>query len=185
MSETMAITTPDGAFNAYRARPTKRSGAAIVVLQEILGINADMRQTCAEMAAQGYVAICPDLFWRMEPGVDLSDQTEAEWKKGLALYNAFNLDTGVADIDATMAAARALPGSSGKVGLLGYCLGRRLLCAGSTWISIVTTRGSAVHQPHLPGQLPTAMPEPVRPTRGPSGSRFRDPLPLPAERTSS
>src|SRR6202789_381277 len=59
----------------------------------------------------------------MEPGVDLSDQTEAEWKKGSALYPAFDYPSGVSDIAATLQVARTLAGASGKVGLMGYCLG--------------------------------------------------------------
>lgn len=123
MSERIRIATPDGSFEAYVARPARSPAPAVVVIQEIFGINADLRQTCAELAALGYIALCPDLFWRLEPGVDLSDATEAEWKKGFALYTAFDLDTGVADIDATLAVARSLPGATGKVGLMGYCLG--------------------------------------------------------------
>ncbi len=123
MSKRITITTADGSFEAYVARPARSPAPAVVVIQEIFGINADLRQTCDELAALGYIALCPDLFWRLEPGVDLSDATEAEWKKGFALYTAFDLDTGVADIDATLAVARSLPGATGKVGLMGYCLG--------------------------------------------------------------
>lgn len=94
-----------------------------MVLQELFGINADLRTTCQELACQGYIALCPDLFWRLQRCVDLSDQTEAEWQKGLALYKAFNLDTGVADIAVTMGVARKLPGATGRVGVMGFCLG--------------------------------------------------------------
>ena len=62
-------------------------------------------------------------FWRVEPGVNLTDQTEAEWKKGFALYTAFDYPSGVSDIAATLQVARTLAGASGKVGLMGYCLG--------------------------------------------------------------
>ncbi len=138
MSDTMRISTPDGDFRAYLARPQVRPAPAVVVLQEIFGVNADLRDTCDELAAQGYLAICPDLFWRMEPGIDLSDQSEAEWKKGFALYTAFDDEKGVADIVATMAAARALEGASGKVGLMGYCLGGLL-----TFMTTVRSRADA------------------------------------------
>ncbi len=80
-----------------------------------------MRQTCDELASHRFLAICPDLFWRFEPGVELSDKTD--WEKALALYEAYDLNTGVLDLMATMQAARTLPGASGKVGLLGFCLG--------------------------------------------------------------
>lgn len=123
MSSYITVDTPDGTFRAYIARPGVVPAPAIVVIQEIFGVNADLRETCDELAAQGYFALSPDLFWRMEPGVDISDQSQAEWQKGVALYTAFDFDAGVEDIGRTMSVARSLPGASGKVGLMGYCLG--------------------------------------------------------------
>jgi carboxymethylenebutenolidase len=123
MSETLTITTPDGAFSAYVARPSATSGPAVVVIQEIFGVNKVMRDVCDSIAVQGFVAVCPDLFWRIEPGIDITDQSEADWKRAFELYNAFDVDAGVSDIAATIAAVRDLPGVSGKVGAVGYCLG--------------------------------------------------------------
>lgn len=123
MNERITIDTPDGSFGAYVARPATSPAPAIVVVQEIFGINADMRETCDTLAALGYIAVCPDLFWRLEPGVELSDQSQAEWKKGLSLYQAFDIDKGVGDVATTMAKARTLPGASGKCGVMGFCLG--------------------------------------------------------------
>lgn len=123
MPETLTITTLDGAFSAYVARPSAPSAPAIVVIQEIFGVNKVMRDICDDLAAQGFVAVCPDLFWRIEPGIDITDQSGAEWKKAFELYNAFDVDAGVSDIAATLAAVRALPGVNGKVGAVGYCLG--------------------------------------------------------------
>jgi carboxymethylenebutenolidase len=117
------VQTAEGRFNAYLARPAILPAPVIVVVQEIFGVNADVRDTCDELAARGYFALSPDLFWRMEPGVDMTDRTEAEWEKGFALYSAFDYDKGVSDIEATMHLARSLPGATAKVGLLGYCLG--------------------------------------------------------------
>jgi carboxymethylenebutenolidase len=127
MTDMLSISTPDGDFDAFIARPAAPQAAtpapAIIVIQEIFGINADMRETCAEYARQGYVAICPDLYWRMEPNVTLTDQTEAEWQKALKLYNDFNVDTGIEDIAATIGFARTLPDVHGKIGAVGFCLG--------------------------------------------------------------
>ncbi|MEO8006852.1 MAG: dienelactone hydrolase family protein [Betaproteobacteria bacterium] len=138
MKEYMTVNTPEGSFQAYIARPSVLPAPAIVVVQEIFGVNADLRATCDELASQGYFAISPDLFWRMEPGVDMSDQTEAEWKKGFALYSAFDYDAGVADIVSTMDAARSLSGVNGKIGLMGYCLGGLL-----TFITTARQRADA------------------------------------------
>jgi carboxymethylenebutenolidase len=123
MSESVRITTLDGTFSAYVARPSVETAPVIVVLHEVFGVNSDMRATCHELADRGYIAVCPDLFWRQEPGVDLSHWSDAEWKKGLALYNAYNLDIGVSDIADTIAATRRFDGASGKVGVMGFCLG--------------------------------------------------------------
>ena len=125
MSETLTITTPDGDFSAYVARPKADSAPAIVVIQEIFGVNKVMRDICDGLASQGYVAVCPDLFWRIEPGIDITDQSEAEWKRAFELFNAFNVDKGVEDIAATIDQVRGLEGSTGKVGAVGFCLGGR------------------------------------------------------------
>ncbi|HEX4180429.1 MAG TPA: dienelactone hydrolase family protein [Caulobacteraceae bacterium] len=119
----MTITTADGAFSAYVARPAATKAPAVVVLQEIFGVNAVMRGVCDALAAQGYIAVCPDLFWRIEPGIDITDQSEAEWKRAFELFNAFDVERGVADIAATIDAVRARPDVDGKVGAVGYCLG--------------------------------------------------------------
>lgn len=121
--ETITLTTEDGDFTAYVARPSKAKGPAIVVIQEIFGVNAVMREIADGLADQGYLAICPDLFWRIEPGIDITDKSEAEWKKAFELFNAFDADLGVKDIAAVIDHIRADPGCSGKVGAVGYCLG--------------------------------------------------------------
>ena len=123
MGETATITTRDGEFSAYVARPAAARAPAIVVIQEIFGVNAVMRGIADGFAAVGFLAICPDLFWRIEPGVDITDHSEAEWNKAFALYNAFDVDLGVKDIAATIAHVRADAGCSGKVGAVGFCLG--------------------------------------------------------------
>ncbi|OYX35560.1 MAG: carboxymethylenebutenolidase [Caulobacterales bacterium 32-69-10] len=124
MSERITVSTADGDFAAYVAAP-KGDGPfpAVVVIQEIFGINGFVRLVADRLAEQGYLAVAPDLFWRIEPGVELTDQSEAEWKKAFELMNAFDLDQGIKDIAATIDKARADPRCSGKVGAVGYCLG--------------------------------------------------------------
>src|SRR5690606_11501906 len=123
MNKQMQIHVPDGSFSAYVARPKIIPAPTIVVVHEVFGVNADMRQSCHEFAAMGYLAICPDLFWRTDPGIELTDQTAVERAKAMALYNAFDLDTGVADAVATIRAARGMPESIRATGIAGYCLG--------------------------------------------------------------
>ncbi|HWF93881.1 MAG TPA: dienelactone hydrolase family protein [Xanthobacteraceae bacterium] len=123
MSQTINIQTEGGEFSAYLARPTNASAPVVVVLHEVFGVNEDMRQTCLELADKGFLAIAPELFWRQERGVDLNTWSDEEWKKGLALYTAYDRDTGVRDVVATVRAAEQLEGASGKVGVMGFCLG--------------------------------------------------------------
>lgn len=121
--QTLEIQTPDGAFSAYVAKPAQTPAPAVVVIQEIFGVNQVMRDICDDYAAQGYLAISPDLFWRIEPGVDITDQSEAEWKKAFELMNAFDPDQGVRDIRAVIDTIRGHADCSGKVGAVGFCLG--------------------------------------------------------------
>jgi carboxymethylenebutenolidase len=123
MGDRIEIETEDGRFGAYRAEPAAAKAPAVVVLHEVFGVNSDIRQTCDALAAQGFLAIAPDLFWRQQAGVDLDVRSEADWQTGSALYEAYDRDLGVADIAAAVRAAATMEGSSGKVGLLGYCLG--------------------------------------------------------------
>ena len=123
MGEMTTIKTQDGDFAAYVARPSNPKAPAVVVIQEIFGVNAVMRGVCDELAAAGFLAVCPDLFWRIEPGIDITDQSEAEWKKAFELYNAFDVEAGVKDIAATIDHVRAQPEVNGKVGAVGFCLG--------------------------------------------------------------
>jgi carboxymethylenebutenolidase len=123
MGERTTIKTADGSFSAYVARPAKAKAPAAVVIQEIFGVNQVMRDITDGLAGQGYLAICPDLFWRIEPGIDITDQSEAEWKRAFELFNAFDVEAGVGDIQATIAHIRGDAGSNGKVGAVGFCLG--------------------------------------------------------------
>lgn len=123
MSQTINIQTEGGEFSAYVARPAGMPAPAVVVLHEVFGVNEDIRQTCRELADAGFIAIAPELFWRQERGVDLNTWSKAEWKKGLALYTAYDRDIGVRDVIATVRAARQFEGASGEVGVMGFCLG--------------------------------------------------------------
>ena len=122
MGETTTITTADGPFSAYVARPAGAPRGGLVIIQEIFGVNAVMRDIADRYAKEGYIAVCPDLFWRIEPGVDITDKTQAEWDKAFSLYGKFDVDTGVDDIQATITHMRAHFGAE-KIGAVGFCLG--------------------------------------------------------------
>jgi carboxymethylenebutenolidase len=123
----ITIKAADGSsFMGYLATPASGSGPGIVVIQEIFGVNKVMRNITDSFAEAGYLALCPDLFWRQQPGIQLTDQTEAEWARAFELFNGFDLDNGVKDLDATIETLRKTRGCSGKVGTVGFCLGGRL-----------------------------------------------------------
>lgn len=132
MGAEVMIKGKDGDFMAYVALPPSGHGPAVVVIQEIFGVNAVMRAITDDLARAGYVAICPDLFWRIEPGVNITDQTEAEWKKAFDLYAKFNVDKGVEDIQSTIDFARGSDKANGKVGVIGFCLGGLLTYLAAT-----------------------------------------------------
>lgn len=123
MKDRISIEGRDGVFDAYIARSSTLPAATVVVLQELFGVNADIRKTCDELAEQGFVAVAPDLFWRQEPGVDLSVTSEADWQHGLRLYQAYDRDAGVEDISNTLDTVAKLPECTGKIAVQGYCLG--------------------------------------------------------------
>jgi carboxymethylenebutenolidase len=125
-STTVQATDGSGSFSAYLLEPKTKPAGVVVLIQEIFGVNQAMRDTAAWVADMRFIAVCPDLFWRIEPGIDISDKSEAEWKKAFELFGKFDLAKGIEDLQATVAAARKLAGANGRVATMGYCLGGRL-----------------------------------------------------------
>src|SRR5215470_3985719 len=95
-----------GEFRGYLATPEKGSGPGIVLLQEIFGINGYIRSVADYYAEEGYVVLAPDLFWRIEPGIELGF-TGADRERAFELYGKFDLARAVEDIGASVAALRA------------------------------------------------------------------------------
>jgi len=117
------IKGPDGTFSGYLATPDNGKGPGVVVIQEIFGVNQVMRDICDNLAREGFVALCPDLFWRLEPGIQITDKTEEEWAKAFELFGKFDVDAGIIDVDATIEHLRQMEVCNNKVGAVGYCLG--------------------------------------------------------------
>ncbi len=126
----ITIQGPDANFGPYLAEPAGSSPGApapgVVVAQEIFGVNQVMRELCDWLAGEGYLACCPDIFWRIEPGLQLTDQTEAEWARAFELFGLFDADKGIEDLKASLSQLRAHPSCSGRAGAVGYCLGGKL-----------------------------------------------------------
>jgi len=116
----------EGAFNAYLAEPEGLPRGAIVVIQEIFGANPGIRAKCDHWAEKGYLALAPDLFWRIEPGVELDPDVPDEFQRALGLMQKLDQDKAIADIEAAIREARRRMGEGKRVGVVGYCLGGRL-----------------------------------------------------------
>ena len=146
MSEWVDVQGPDGAFKAYVARPTGTPIGAVVVIQEIFGVNAVMRGKADWLAREGFLAIAPDLFWRIKPGIDITDQSEAEWKEALGYMSQLDKNASVKDVQATLAWARSQGVS--KAGVMGYCMGGYIAflaaCRTDTDVS-VAYHGGGIH----------------------------------------
>src|SRR6201992_4407758 len=103
----VTIAGRDGSFGGYLAGPASERGPGIVVIQEIFGVNQVMRDIADGMASRGFFALVPDLFWRLEPGVQLTDKTDTDWKKALDLMGRFDADKGTEDLQARIDTRRA------------------------------------------------------------------------------
>ncbi len=123
---TIPATDGTGTFSAHVATPKATPAGVVVLIQEIFGVNQAMRDIAAWVADLGFIAVAPDLFWRIEPGIDITDKSDAEWKRAFELFQAFDQMKGIEDLKATVAAARTMTGGNGKVATMGYCLGGRL-----------------------------------------------------------
>ena len=118
-----------GTFSAYIAMPETTPAPAVIMIQEIFGINQEMRDKCDDMAKKGYIAIAPDLFWRIEPGIELVDSVEEELQRAFDLFGQFDTALGVEDLQSTLGYMRGSDDCNGQVGCIGYCLGGFLAAA--------------------------------------------------------
>ena len=125
--QTITIDAADssGSFAAYLATPESGSGPGLLISQEIFGINSTMRDVGDYFAEEGYVCLVPDLFWRMEPGLELG-YDEAEFQKAFGYYQQFDVDKGIDDLGTSLSVLRDRPECSGGAGVTGFCLGGKL-----------------------------------------------------------
>ena len=130
MGEIVSIPTADGSYNAYAAYPPARQGPGLLVLPEIYNSNDHIRSVADRFAAEGFIALAPDVFWRLQ-----ADQYFPYTDAGQAQARAFNgrldVDQLIVDLGSAVQLLRANPNSSGLVGSVGFCLGGKLsyLCA--------------------------------------------------------
>ena len=125
-TENIKLKLRDGEMGAHLAYPERTPAGAIIAIMEIWGVNHTMREHAREFAEAGFICLVPDLFWRQEPGVELSDRDPEHVKKAFDLYYDFDYDLGVRDMEDSMAHLRRIAGGNSKVGGVGYCLGGKL-----------------------------------------------------------
>ncbi|WP_101675978.1 dienelactone hydrolase family protein [Alloalcanivorax mobilis] len=139
MGEFIDIQARDGGtFRGYIAVPEAGHGPGLVIGQEIFGVNATMREIADFYAEEGYVALVPDLFWRIQPGIELG-YSEADFKRAFELFQSIDVDRAIEDIDASLAALGQRPDVTGEgLGFVGFCLGGKLayLTAARTRVAV-------------------------------------------------
>jgi len=146
MGEMIQVTAlgEDALLPAYMATSVSSPKAAIIIIPEIFGVNAGIRQKCDRLAADGYLAIAPDIFWRFAPGVELNPDVDAELQQAFGYFGQYEANDGVKDIEAVIHAIRGgLAGQAPveKVGCVGYCLGGRLAYMAATRTDISASVG--------------------------------------------
>jgi carboxymethylenebutenolidase len=126
MSERLTLSASDGGtVPAYVRRPGPGRAPGIVVLHENMGLNAHIRQVCDRLAGEGFAVVAPDLFWRIEPGIELG-YGEQDMDRAFEIYQEIDFDRTVADIVDCVAQVRAQPWCTQRVGIVGFCLGGRM-----------------------------------------------------------
>lgn len=125
-SDVEVVIATGGHMGAYLAKPAQPNGTTLVVLQEIFGINANMREVTDGFADAGFLAIAPDLFWRQQPGVRLDPASKVDYERAGALMRGLDVDQAIQDAGAALDWARKLQAEGGRAQAVGYCLGGKL-----------------------------------------------------------
>ena len=115
----------DGKIPAYVAKPEGTPRGAIIVQQEIFGVDAGIRKKADAWASKGYLAVAPDTFWRQQPGLELDADKPEEFQQAAGFMMKHDFDAGIRDIEAVIHWIRRDKGVA-KVGLVGYCMGGKI-----------------------------------------------------------
>jgi carboxymethylenebutenolidase len=146
-----------GSFDCYVARPIGKTAPVIVIIQEIFGVTKWLQSFANQLAQDGFIAVVPDLFWRLKPGLQLNDNDKKDLEEAFRLYGEYNQDQGVEELIEVVSQARSLEGATGKVGVTGFCLGglmTYLMAARSNADAFVSYYGGGINHklnevPHI------------------------------------
>lgn len=126
MSNNISISTPQGEqFTGYLATAKAGKGPGIVMVQEIFGVNKSIREAADRFAQAGYTVLAPDLFWRLQPNVDITDQGK-DLEQAFEYYHRFDVQQGISDLGQAVKTLAKHESCSGKVAILGFCLGGKM-----------------------------------------------------------
>jgi carboxymethylenebutenolidase len=146
MGQMIELKTKDGqTISAYRAEPAGKPRGAVVVIQEIWGVNSHIRSVADGYAADGYLAIAPAIFDRVERGVTMDQYNTETMQRGFGLMQKVNADKALLDIQAAVDVAK----TTGKVGVVGFCFGGRM-----SWLASAHVDGIAASVPYYGGGIP-------------------------------
>lgn len=144
MGTMIELTAADGhKLGAWRAEPSGKPRGAVVVVMEIFGVNSHIKSVADGYAADGYLAIAPAMFDRVQRDYD-TGYTPPEIEAGIAIMQKVDMDKALQDVAAAVAEAK----SAGKVGMVGYCWGGTV-----TWVAASRTDGLSCAAPHYPGGI--------------------------------
>ncbi len=122
---TIPTLNADGTIPAYVAKPAGTPRGAIIVIQEIFGVNPGIQKKADAWANQGYLAVAPDVFWRQKPGVELDSDIPEQFQEGVGYMMKHDFDLGIQDVEAVIHWIRREAGVA-KVGLVGFCMGGKI-----------------------------------------------------------
>jgi carboxymethylenebutenolidase len=173
MGKMIDLTAADGhKLAAYRADPAGKARGAVVVIQEIFGVNDHIKKVADGYAQDGYLAIAPAMFDRLQRGYD-TGYTQPEIQAGIAMMQKLDWKQTFADVDAALAEAK----KAGQVGIVGYCWGGTV-----SWRAAANTAGLACSAPYYGGGMPNFKDEKPRvPTLCHFGELDQSPTPAQAK----
>jgi carboxymethylenebutenolidase len=146
MGQNIELKTKDGqTISAYKAEPAGKPRGGIVVIQEIWGVNSHIRDVADRYAKEGYLAVAPAIFDRIEPGVKMDQYTQETMQKGFGYMQKVDQDKALLDISAAVAEAS----KAGKVGVVGFCFGGRM-----SWLAAARVDGISASVPYYGGGVP-------------------------------
>ena len=146
MGQMIELKTKDGqTISAYRAEPAGKPRGGVVIIQEIWGVNSHIRNVADGYAADGYLAVAPAIFDRVERGVVMDQYNQETMQKGFGLMQKVDQDKTLLDIEAAVKTASP----AGKVGVVGFCFGGRM-----AWLAASRVAGIAASVPYYGGGVP-------------------------------